>query len=167
MVSKDEQVGKLRAAVAARRDPTTVIVARPSALSELPLDEALDRIKAYSDTGAEAIMLLRGKPGQRRTEVEAVAKITRLPICMHTVPAGELDTADDSAFMVANRVRVRFLGATTVYSMAIKAIYEGLAHLKEARPAQELKSRQASADLLRAVDRTEELKKWEQQYVRD
>ena len=69
--------------------------------------------------------------------------------------------------MVANRVRVRFLGATTVYSMAIKAIHDGLTHLKEDRPAQELKSRQASADLLRAVDRTEELKKWEQDYVRD
>jgi carboxyvinyl-carboxyphosphonate phosphorylmutase len=167
MVSKEEQVGKLRAAVAARRDPTTVIVARTSALSELPLNEALDRIKAYSDTGAEALMLLKGKAGQRRAELEAVRQVTQLPLCTHSVLAGELEESDDTAFMVSNRVRIRFLGATTVYSMAVKAIYDGLDHLKQSRPAPELKDRQASADLLRAVDRTEEFKRWEQEYLRD
>ena len=42
--SKEEQVGKLEAAVAARTDPTTVIVARTAALTYCPLDEALDRM---------------------------------------------------------------------------------------------------------------------------
>ena len=40
LVSKAEQVGKLKAAVAARSDSTTVIVARTSALAECSLDEA-------------------------------------------------------------------------------------------------------------------------------
>src|SRR6266542_5942117 len=40
LVSKAEQVGKLKAAVAARTDPTTVVVARTSALAECSLDEA-------------------------------------------------------------------------------------------------------------------------------
>jgi carboxyvinyl-carboxyphosphonate phosphorylmutase len=40
LISTVEQVGKLRAAVAARTDPTTVIVARTSALAECALDEA-------------------------------------------------------------------------------------------------------------------------------
>jgi carboxyvinyl-carboxyphosphonate phosphorylmutase len=167
MVSQEEQVGKLRAAVAARRDPSTVIVARTSVMTELPLNEALDRIKAYAETGAEAIMVLRGKPGQRRAELEAINRITQLPLCMHTLPAGELDESDDSAFMVKNRVRIRFLGATPVYSMAVKAIYDGLNNLKEGRPAKDLKDRQATTELLRKVDRTEDLTKWEQEYVRD
>src|SRR5918992_2811862 len=51
LLSKEEQVGKLKAAVASRTDPSTVIVARTSALAECPLEEALDRIRAYSTTG--------------------------------------------------------------------------------------------------------------------
>ena len=47
LYSQAEQVGKLEAAVAARTDPLTVIVARTTALAEFPLDEALDRIKDY------------------------------------------------------------------------------------------------------------------------
>jgi carboxyvinyl-carboxyphosphonate phosphorylmutase len=57
LVSQEEQVGKLKAAVAARTDPTTVIVARTAALAYCALDEALDRMKAYAQTGAEIIRL--------------------------------------------------------------------------------------------------------------
>jgi 2-methylisocitrate lyase-like PEP mutase family enzyme len=49
-------VGKV--AVAARTDPTTVIVARTAALTYGPLDEALDRIRAYAQAGVEAIRLV-------------------------------------------------------------------------------------------------------------
>ena len=41
LVSQAEQVGKLKAAVAARTDPSTVIIARTSAVAECPLEEAL------------------------------------------------------------------------------------------------------------------------------
>src|SRR2546426_942100 len=64
LVSTAEQVGKLKAAVAARIDPNTVIVARTSALAECSLDEALDRIRAYTDTGAEALMLVGVRRGR-------------------------------------------------------------------------------------------------------
>lgn len=57
MASQAEQVGKLEAAVAARSDPSTVIVARTSALAYCRLDEALNRISAYSQTGVEAVRL--------------------------------------------------------------------------------------------------------------
>ena len=57
LYSKTEQVGKLTAASSARRDPGTVIVARTAALAQCPLEEALDRISAYSTTGVEAIRL--------------------------------------------------------------------------------------------------------------
>jgi 2-methylisocitrate lyase-like PEP mutase family enzyme len=49
---------------AARTDPTTVIIARTIALAECPLDEVRERIRAYSDTGAEALMLV-GAPGAK------------------------------------------------------------------------------------------------------
>ena len=77
LVSTTEQVGKLEAAVAARTDPTTVIVARSAALGLCPLDEALDRIRAYSQTGAEALMLTGSGS---REQLEAVHAVTSLPL---------------------------------------------------------------------------------------
>src|ERR671925_594157 len=70
LVSTAEQVGKLKAAVAARTDPSTVIVARTSALAECALEEALERIRAYATTGAEALMLASVPHG--RADIAAV-----------------------------------------------------------------------------------------------
>ena len=80
LVSKEEQVGKLQAAVAARTDPSTVIVARTSALAECPLEEALDRVRAYATTGAEALMLATVPRG--RADIAAVHSATSLPLCV-------------------------------------------------------------------------------------
>jgi len=101
LVSKAEQVGKLKAAVAARTDPTTVVVARTSALAECSLDEALDRIRAYADTGAEALMLIGVH--RRRADLEAVHQATPLPLCVLNPPP---DVGNDPRFLAANGVRI-------------------------------------------------------------
>ena len=44
--------------VAARTDPTTVIVARTAALAYGALDEAVDRMQAYAQTGVEVLRLV-------------------------------------------------------------------------------------------------------------
>jgi 2-methylisocitrate lyase-like PEP mutase family enzyme len=43
---------------AKRTDPTTVIVARTAALASCELDETLDRMQAYAQTGAEVLRLV-------------------------------------------------------------------------------------------------------------
>ena len=86
LVSTEEQVGKLEAAVAARADPTTVIVARSAALQLCPLDEALDRISAYSQTGAEALMLTGvPQPGADRGGTRSATPTC--PLCVLSPPA--------------------------------------------------------------------------------
>lgn len=55
LVSREAMVGKLQAAVSARRDPAFVIIARSDARSVCGIDEALDRAKAYLDVGADMI----------------------------------------------------------------------------------------------------------------
>jgi carboxyvinyl-carboxyphosphonate phosphorylmutase len=94
LVSTEEQMGKLKAAVAARTDPTTVIVARTSALAECPLDEALERIRAYSASGAEALMLV-GMP-RGRADLEAVHRVTSLPLCVLNPPE---EVRNDASFL--------------------------------------------------------------------
>jgi len=161
MIPLAEQVGKLRAAVAARRDPATMIVARTSALDEEPLPKALERIRAYSETGAEALMFPNVPHG--RADIEAVSKVTRLPLFVLRLPA---DAAADAAWLKQHNILIRYVGQAP-YAMAVKAIYDGFAHLKEGGAPEALKDRLASPDILCAVDRTEEFKAWQQDYLKD
>ncbi|MEC3954523.1 methylisocitrate lyase [Nocardia sp. CDC153] len=55
LVSAEEMVRRVRAAVAARRDPGFVICARTDARGVEGLDAAIDRAKAYADAGADLI----------------------------------------------------------------------------------------------------------------
>jgi carboxyvinyl-carboxyphosphonate phosphorylmutase len=158
LVSQAEQVGKLKAAVAARTDPTTVIIARTSALAECPLEEALERIRAYSDTGSEALMLVGSRRG--RSDLEAVHQVTPLPLCVLNPPP---EVRNDPDFLAAHGVRILMLGNPT-YAVAVQAIYDSLKHLKDGGSLEALQDRQASPDLLRAVTRTEEFMQHQQTY---
>jgi carboxyvinyl-carboxyphosphonate phosphorylmutase len=154
-----EQVGKLEAAVTARTDPTTVIVARTAALTYCPLDEALDRMRAYAQTGVEALRLVGL---QTRAQLEAVHQATSLPLTVLSPPP---DLLHDRAFLAAQGVRVLMLG-NPAFAIVIQALYECFKHLKDGGTLEDLAAQQASADLLRAVNRTEEFVHWQQRYLR-
>ncbi|MFO1020662.1 MAG: methylisocitrate lyase [Planctomycetales bacterium] len=55
LVSTTEMVAKIKAAVASRRDPDFVIIARTDARASEGLPAAVDRAKAYLDAGADVI----------------------------------------------------------------------------------------------------------------
>jgi 2-methylisocitrate lyase-like PEP mutase family enzyme len=57
VIPRDEMVLKVRAAVAARRDRETVIVARTDALQVTGLDDAVDRCNAYAEAGADLVFV--------------------------------------------------------------------------------------------------------------
>jgi carboxyvinyl-carboxyphosphonate phosphorylmutase len=159
LVSTGEQVGKLEGAVAARTDPTTVIVARSAALGLCPLDEALERIRAYSQTGAEALMLTGVSS---REQIEAAHQATTLPLCVLNPPA---DARNDQDFLDAN-MRILMLGNPT-YAVAVKAIYDSLKHLKDGGALDELGDRLAAPELLRRVNRTDEFVELQERYLRE
>src|SRR5438105_14506908 len=55
IVDVDEMVGKIKAAVAARRDPNFMIIARTDARAVEDFDRAVDRAGRYLEAGADAI----------------------------------------------------------------------------------------------------------------
>jgi methylisocitrate lyase len=55
VVDPDTAVRRIKAAVAARRDPAFVIAARTDAAAVNGIDEAVERAKAYADAGADLI----------------------------------------------------------------------------------------------------------------
>ena len=159
LYSQEEQMGKLEAAVAARTDPMTVIIARTTALTHFPLDEAVDRIKAYSQTGVEAIRLA----GLRtRVQLEAVHQATPLPLTVLSPPDGMMK---DMVFLAANGVRILMAGNPS-FGMAVQAVYDCFKHLKEGGALEDLASREASPELLKQVNRTDEFIQLQQQYLR-
>jgi 2-methylisocitrate lyase-like PEP mutase family enzyme len=57
VIDREEMTGKIRAAVAARRDPDMVLIARTDAAAVEGLDSALDRASAYADAGADLLFV--------------------------------------------------------------------------------------------------------------
>jgi hypothetical protein len=61
-------------------------------------------------------------------------------------------------------VRILMLG-NPVFAVAVKAIHDSLKHLQEGGALEELRDRQASQDLLRAVNRTDEFMQQQREYM--
>jgi 2-methylisocitrate lyase-like PEP mutase family enzyme len=85
MIPSELMEAKIRAAVAARRDPDFVIIGRTNALRSAGLDEALRRAEAYKPAGAD--MLYIG--GRRLDDVRAIGERLSPPL-MYMAGAGGL-----------------------------------------------------------------------------
>ena len=55
VIPRDEMVRKVRAALAARANPDTVIIARTDAIAVNGVDDAIDRLSAYAEAGADVL----------------------------------------------------------------------------------------------------------------
>jgi 2-methylisocitrate lyase-like PEP mutase family enzyme len=63
VISLEEHAGKIEAAVAARRDPDFIIIARTDAAAGHGMDEAIRRGKAYRKAGADVVFVeLKNSP---------------------------------------------------------------------------------------------------------
>ena len=80
IISKDEMVGKIRAAVHARKDPDFVLIARTDARAGLGFDEAIDRARAYVAAGADAIFF---EAPQSLDELKTIARSVSAPLLVN------------------------------------------------------------------------------------
>src|SRR5262247_1461058 len=96
-----------------------------------------------------------------RADIAAVHQATSLPLCVLNPPP---EARNDAAFLAANGVRILMLGNPT-YAVAVKAIYGALKCLHEGTALEDLRGLQAPPELLRAVNRSEELIQWQQEYL--
>jgi carboxyvinyl-carboxyphosphonate phosphorylmutase len=84
LIATTEMVDKLRAGVAARRDPATVILGRTHALNHEGIEATAARVAAYAATGVDGIFLM----GIRTEEqLAAMRAATDLPFMLGTTPA--------------------------------------------------------------------------------
>jgi len=131
VISIDEGVGKMKAALSGRSDLSLVIVGRTGAASITNIEDTVARAKAYEATGVDALFFTGLKT---RAELQAIAAATKLPIIMGSAD-GELA---DTAFLASQRVRVANQGHQPI-AAATQAVYETLKALREGASPKELK----------------------------
>src|SRR5947209_3515013 len=149
LISLDEGIGKMKAALDGRGDPSLVIMARTGAASVTSLADAILRAKAYEATGVDALFFTGIKTP---SELEAIAAATRLPIVLGGAP--EQMTALD--YLAAQRVRIALQGHAP-FAAATQAVYETLKALREGASPKHLKGL-ASPELTSRATREKDTK---------
>lgn len=157
LIATEEMVGKLKAAVSARKDRSLVIAGRTAALKIEDNARTVARVKAYSATGVDAIFIV----GLEKLEqIEAVREATHLPIIVGSAPAS-LKRED----LAARGARILLQGHQPV-AAAVKALREVYAHLYRGGAPAELKDRVASAKEMEQLVGAELYRQRQQQYLR-
>ena len=149
LISLEEGVGKMKAALDGRGDPSLVIMGRTGAASITSVEDAIRRARAYEATGVDALFFTGIKS---RAELEAIAGATRLPIVLGGAP-DELNAID---YLAGQRVRIALQGHAPI-AAATQAVYEVQRALREGTPPKALKGL-PSAELINLVMREAEVK---------
>ena len=149
LISIEEGIGKMKAALDGRGDPSLVIVGRTGAASISSLDDAIARAKAYEAAGVDALFFTGIKT---RAELETIAKATTLPIVLGGAPGG----LSDPSWLREQSVRIALQGHAP-FAAATNAVYETLKSLREGLAPTALKGL-ASAELMGRLTREAEVK---------
>ena len=156
LISVEEGVGKMRAALAGRQDRNLVIAGRTSALAIAGVEEAVKRAKAYEAAGVDAMFLAGGVTVEA---IEAVSSAIGIPI----ITGGGAGPLGDLEWMAAHHVRVA-LQTHAPFSAAVQAAYDTLKALREGVPPRDLKNI-ASPELIRRVTRAEDYQHWTREFL--
>ena len=141
MLSLEEGVGKMQAAVAARADRGGIaIAARTSAVAISGVDDAIQRVRAYQKTGVDAIFLVGVTT---RQQLDAIAPEVKLPLILGGTPA-ELKDAD---YLASRGARIALQGHNPIRA-AVQAIYATMRAMRDGTDPKDLEG-MPSADLLR------------------
>jgi carboxyvinyl-carboxyphosphonate phosphorylmutase len=149
LISLEEGVGKMKAALDARDDPRLVIMGRTGAVSISGLDDAIARARAYEASGVDALFFTGVKT---RGELEAIAAATKLPIVLGGAP----EDMTDRDYLANQRVRIALQGHAP-FAAATLAVYETLKALRDGQSPKNLKGL-ASSELTGRVTRDAEMR---------
>jgi carboxyvinyl-carboxyphosphonate phosphorylmutase len=156
LISIEEGVGKMRAALEGRKDPSLVIAGRTSAIAVTGLEDALARAKAYEAAGVDAIFLI----GLRtRAQLEAVSAVLSVPIIL----GGAGPEVMDLDYLSGQGVRVCLQGHQP-FMAAVRAVHDTLKALRAGTPPAELGGL-APAELMKQVTRDRDYRRWMEDFL--
>ena len=157
LLSLEEGVGKMKAALAARQDPALVIAGRTSAPRISNLEDTVRRVKAYEDTGVDAIFVAGAAT---KEEVETLGNALSLPLLLGGA-SGELS---DREYLASQGVRIALQGHLP-FQASVKAVYDTLKALREGTPPAELGPQLATAEQLDRFTRRADYDRWTKEFL--
>lgn len=149
LISLEEGVGKMKAALDGRSDPSLVIMGRTGAAAVTSIEDTIARAKAYEAVGVDALFFTGIKA---RGELEAISAATRLPLVLGGAP----QEMSDPVWLAGRRVRIALQGHAP-FAAATQAVYETLRALREGTAPKDLKGL-ASSDLTARAMREADMK---------
>ena len=152
LISLEEGVGKMKAALAGRQDPSLVVAGRTSALAIEGIEDTIRRARAYQEVGVDAIFFVGVKT---RDELEAIHAEVTVPILLGGITEGLMDRK----YLAANGVRVALQGHLP-FMAAVKAAYDTLKALRSGTPPADLKRSTVSDEILAQATRRESYDRW-------
>ena len=144
LISLEEGVGKMKAALDARSDPSLAIIGRTGAAAVTSVDDAIARAVAYQATGVDALFVTGVKT---RADLEAITAATTLPI----IVGGPTEEMTDRDFLARQRVRIAVQGHAPI-AAATQAVFETLKAVRDGAAPKALKGL-ASSELMGRVTR--------------
>jgi methylisocitrate lyase len=90
VISKEDQVIKLKAAVDARKSKEFMIIARTDAKSMYGLEEATSRARAYIEAGADAALVMGANSPDELRYVASIVQAPLVTVIQETPPTTEL-----------------------------------------------------------------------------
>jgi methylisocitrate lyase len=126
LVSASEMVSKLKAAVAARRDPSFVIIARTDARATEGIEAAIERAHAYIEAGADMIF---PEALESPDEFGRFASAVKVPLLANMTEFGKSPLL--SAAELAKLGYAAALFPVTMLRVAAKAVEDALAQLAQ------------------------------------
>ena len=151
LISIAEVVGKMRVAVAARRDSGLVIAGRTSAPSLTCIADTIARARAYEATGVDAIFLVGIKS---RNDLDTIAAEVKLPLIL----GGAGKELMDRDWLATRGVRVCLQGHQP-FAAAVRAVHDTLRALREGTPPEKIETA-ASDELMKRLTRNDDYARW-------
>lgn len=148
--SIEEGVGKMKAALEARRDPGLAIVGRTSMVPR-DLKDGIARVKAYEKAGVDALFLVGVKT---RDDLEAVAGAVTLPL----VIGGSPPELQDLEYLSGLNVRLCLQGHQPI-AAGYKAVHDTMKALRDGTKPKDLAG-VPPADFMKTVTRDTVYERW-------
>ena len=164
VVELAEATAKIEAAVAARRDPDFVIIARTDAAAGAGLDEAIRRGKAFRQAGADVLFAEIKAGPSMIDDMRRFAETVAAPCLVNVTMGSPIETV--AAADLAQWGFRLAIYAGLARNAAGFAIREALGVLKREGSTQSLKGSVLSGNDYNAVLDIADVEAWEQQYLR-
>jgi carboxyvinyl-carboxyphosphonate phosphorylmutase len=156
LISTEEAVGKLRAALAGRQDPGLVIVGRTGAVPVNGVADAVARCRAYEAAGVDALFVLGIKT---RAQLEPIAAAVEVPLIL----GGAGPEVMDLDYLATQGVRICLQGHQP-FLAAVNAVHETLRALRAGTPAGKLAGL-PSDELMKRVSREADYARWTKDFL--